>query len=138
MVGGGKKEEKRGNKKKGKRRGIWTEEGKWKFKELFGRKHEKWKDVEEGWKKLKGTVEEMLEKVEIGTIREGRKGWWDGECRKRKERVREKLRRRRNEGGKGEKREEKNIEGSVRKRSKKRKRKLEEGHRGDTVRGAGL
>lgn len=109
MVGGGKKEEKRGNKKKGKRRGIWTEEGKWKFKELFGRKHEKWKDVEKGWKKLKGRVEEMLEKVEIGTIREGRKGWWDGECRKRKERVREKLRRRRNEGGKERRKEYRRI-----------------------------
>lgn len=58
--------------------------------------------MEEGWKKLKGRVEEMLEKVEIGTIREGRKRWWDGECRKRKEKVREKLRRRWNERGKGE------------------------------------
>lgn len=35
--------------------------------------------------KLRGTVEETLEKVKIGTIMEGRKGWWDGDCRERKE-----------------------------------------------------
>lgn len=62
-----------------------------KFKELFGRKDKEWEDVEEGWKKLRGRVEKTIEKVEIGTIRKGRKGWWDGDCRERKESVREEL-----------------------------------------------
>lgn len=46
---------------------------------------------------LRGKVEETLKKVDIGTIMEGRKGWWEGECRERKERVREELRRSRKE-----------------------------------------
>lgn len=35
---------------------------------------EEWEVVEEGWKKLRKRVEEMLEKVEIGTKRKRKKG----------------------------------------------------------------
>lgn len=121
VEGGGKRGEKRGSKKKGKRRGIWTEEGKGKFRELFGGKDEEWEEVDEGWKKLTERVEESLEKVEAGMKREGGKSWWDGECKERKERERgiENMEGRRGRG-KDRKKGGKSIEEYVRKRSKRR------------------
>lgn len=57
----------------------------------MGEGDEEWKVVEEGWKKLRKRVEEMLEKVEIGTKRKRKKGMVGWEYREKKRRVREKL-----------------------------------------------
>lgn len=40
----------------------------------MGEGDEEWEVVAEGWKKLRKRVEEMLEKVEIGTKRKRKKG----------------------------------------------------------------
>lgn len=43
----------RKNRKRGKRKGVWTEEGRKKFVEYFGKRDEDWKGVKEGWRRWK-------------------------------------------------------------------------------------
>jgi len=100
VEGGGYREVRKG--KRGRRRGVWTEKGREKFEEYFGKKDEECAGVEEGWRKLKKRVEVVLERVEKEEKRE-RRGWWDEECRNMKREVEEELRRWKREGGKGEK-----------------------------------
>jgi len=90
VEGGGHWEERKG--KRGRRRGVWTEEGREKFEEYFGKKDDDCEGVEEGWRKLKKRVEVILERVEKEEKRD-RRGWWDEECRNMKREVGEELKR---------------------------------------------
>lgn len=80
---------------------MWTEEGRKRFEEYFGKNEEGEGEVEKGWGKLKKRVGEMARKVEKELKGGERKGWWDEECKEQKRKVREELRRWKEQGGEG-------------------------------------
>jgi len=86
------------------RRGIWNEEG----REVYRRKM-----LETGWEKggvrivgdkMERRIKDIIEEVEneVGGGKQEKRGWWDGECRDKKEEVRRELRKWRKRGGGGE------------------------------------
>ncbi|EZA48221.1 hypothetical protein X777_14227 [Ooceraea biroi] len=70
--------------------------------------------IEEEWEQMKCRIGKALEEVEKKQNIRERRGWWDEECRKMKERVRRELRKWRKEGGdKNSYRKEKGMLGGV-------------------------
>lgn len=98
IEGGGREGRKKGLKKKRKGNGVWTEEGRKRFEKYFGQREEVEGELEEGWRKLKKRVGEVVRKVEKELKREEKKGWWDEECKEKKGKVREELRRWKKQG----------------------------------------
>lgn len=99
IKGEGKKEGRRGKKRKGRWR--WSDEGKRKFKEKLGEIQEREGGVEEEWGRMKARVVGIMEKGgKEGGIKEGRgSGWFEEECRETKIKVRKELRSWRKKGG---------------------------------------
>lgn len=106
----------RGGKERGRKneekewRGIWDEEDKKEFQRLMGGMEFGDSSIEEQWREMKRSIRESLEEVESKRIKgKGRKvGWWDGESREAKRKVRKRLREWRKKGeGEKEYREKK-------------------------------
>lgn len=101
----GSEKQRKGEEKRNSGRGgvrIWTKEIRERFRAEFGERGEAEEEVEKEWEKLKGRIGESLEKIEEKDKEEGKRGWWNKECREEKKRVRSELRRWRKEGGGGE------------------------------------
>lgn len=48
--------------------------------------------IEEEWEEIKGKIKVAMSEMKRNSKEEGRKGWWDEECRKKKKKVRKELR----------------------------------------------
>jgi len=87
-------------------RGVWDEEGREVFRqrlgEVEGGRSESSEDIEVQWKgmeeRLKTALREVEEERGEGSKAWKGRGWWDGECREEKKRVRNLLRRWRRRG----------------------------------------
>jgi len=92
--------ERRGNREK-MRRGVWNEERKEAYrKKMTGIEWEK-RGVRIEGEKMERRIKNMIEEVEkeVGGEKQERRGWWDEECRNKKEEVRRELRKWRKRGG---------------------------------------
>jgi hypothetical protein len=84
----------------------WSEEA----REEFRRRTEKWElgqgDINAEWEKMIGKIGKEVKVKKVRRWKEGRRGWWDGECRRkcrRKKRELEKVMKEWKRGGGGRK-----------------------------------
>ncbi|KMQ89643.1 hypothetical protein RF55_10705 [Lasius niger] len=104
------KKMKKGKRLGGRKKWIWTEEGRKEFAVSFGERKEQEEGIERDWEDLKGRITKALGKMERQRGGNGRRGWWDEECKEEKTRVRKELRKWRRLGRSGDKyKEEKRI-----------------------------
>lgn len=76
------------------RRGIWNQEGCRLFRQKIDGTNLEGTDGRKGWEEMEKKMEKAIEKVErnVGKIEEKKRGWWDGECNKKKNEVRREIR----------------------------------------------
>ncbi|XP_011868143.1 PREDICTED: uncharacterized protein LOC105562162, partial [Vollenhovia emeryi] len=98
--------EREGRRRKNRRkewRGRWDEQGRESFRQKIG-EIESREGVQEDWEEWEERIKNAIEEIEReGGGREGKRGWWDEECKSKKREVRKVLREWRK--GKGEERE---------------------------------
>lgn len=113
----------RGKRRRQGGKGVWTEEGRERFKECFGKRGDKRSEVIEDWRNLRIKAEEALKGVER-ELKGTEKGGWDEECRRLKIKVEEELKKWKVQGGEGcAYRDKKRSTGNYVTRKRREKRK---------------
>lgn len=79
---------------------MWTEEGRERFKECFGKRGDERSKVIEDWRNLRIRAEEALKGVKR-ELKGTENGGWDEKCRRLKVKVEEELKKWKVQGGGG-------------------------------------